>query len=647
MSEYLFLIPILPLVGAIISGVLHGMGGRNRNLAGPIATLAVFGSFVVAVLAFLEIQGQGHGETVHALHGEYFTWISIGSLQIPFALTVDQLSGFMALIVTGVGLLIHIYSIGYMSHDEGKARFFAYLNLFIFAMSLLILGSSFVLLFVGWEGVGAMSYLLIGFWYDKDDGWPAVAGQKAFIANRIGDLGFLIGMFLVFSHFGSLEFASIQSNQAAMGTWTGGLALGAALLLFLGATGKSAQIPLFVWLPDAMAGPTPVSALIHAATMVTAGVYMVARASFLFPPEALMVVGIVGGVTALFAGTMAIFQRELKKVLAYSTVSQLGYMFLACGAGAFSAAIFHVGTHAFFKALLFLGAGSVIHGMHDEADCFKMGGLRKYMPVTFLTFLAGCLALAGFPFTSGFFSKDEILWKTVEGNSGMAWTLWIIGIAAALLTAIYTFRLFTLVFLGKERFDPEEVKPHESSWIMTGPLIVLAVLALIGGVMGLPAWITDHNWIHHQISAVTTHVEPLGGRGIEPVDSHLEIWFALFSGLLAVFGIFVGWVLYRKGPAREEALAERKNPIWVLLYGKWFVDEIYEFFILKPMALLSKAFAWFDVHVVDGLVNAIAKSFQDLCSLNSRLQDGRMQTYALWMAGGAALALGYLIIQLL
>ena len=396
-----------------------------------------------------------------------------------------------------------------------------------------------------------------------------------------------------------------------------------------------------------MAGPTPVSALIHAATMVTAGVYMVARASFLFPPEALMVVAIVGGVTALLAGTMAIFQRELKKVLAYSTISQLGYMFLACGCGAFSAATFHVGTHAFFKALLFLGAGSVIHGMHEEADCFKMGGLRKFMPVTFITFLIGSLALAGFPFTSGFFSKDEILWKTVEGNTGMAWTLWIVAVVTALLTAIYTFRLFTLVFLGKSRFDEEKVQPHESSWIMTGPLVVLALLALVGGLLGIPAWMaSDANWIHHQVGAVTAHVEPLGGHGITPVDHNNEIWFALFSGLLAVFGIFVGWALYKNGPAREERMAEKRNPIWVLFFGKWFVDEIYDFLILKPMALLSKGLAWFDVHLVDGLVNAVGKGCQELGGLVRRLQDGRMQTYALWMAGGAAVVLAYLIVQL-
>ncbi|MEZ5988498.1 MAG: NADH-quinone oxidoreductase subunit L [Planctomycetota bacterium] len=644
MQDLLWAIPLLPLLGAVVCGLLHARGGGARRLAGPVATLAVGASFVLSVLAFLEVR-SGH-EALRQLGGD---WIAVDTLRVGFDLTLDRLSGFMMLIVAGVGFLIHVYSIGYMAHDEGKARFFAYLNLFVFSMSVLVLGGSFALLFVGWEGVGLMSYLLIGFWYDRDDGWPAKAGQKAFVANRVGDFGFLLGMFLLFGHFGTLDYAGILESDA-MGTWTGGLAMGAALLLFLGATGKSAQIPLFVWLPDAMAGPTPVSALIHAATMVTAGVYMVCRASFLFPPEALLVVAWIGGITAFVAATMALFQRELKKVLAYSTVSQLGYMFLACGCGAFSAAIFHVGTHAFFKALLFLGAGSVIHGMHEENDAFKMGGLRRHMPWTHLTFLVGSLCLAGFPLTSGFFSKDEILWKTVEAGSPAAWALWTLGAATAALTAFYTFRLYSLIFLGGERFDAAHVHPHESPRLMTVPLALLAALSLVGGLMGLPAWLVhEGGWMHHWLEPVVMQVQPLHAAGYEPVDHHAELWFALASGAIAVVGILLGVAAYRRGPALDGRLERSRltGPAYQLFFGKWFVDEIYELFILAPLALLSRLCAWFDLAVVDGLVNRVGQGFRELGRVNRRVQDGRLQSYALWMAGGTAVLLAWLVIQIM
>ncbi len=641
MSDYLFLIPSLPLLGALLCGILHARGGKARDLAGPVANLAVLGSFLVAVLAFLEIRGH----EAEALVYEGFTWIHTGTLLLPFKLHLDALSGFMALIVTGVGLLIHFYSIGYMAHDEGRAKYFAYLNLFVFAMSLLILGANLPLLFVGWEGVGAMSYLLIGFWYDKEGGWPAVAGQKAFIANRVGDMGFLIGMFLLFTNFGTLDVAAMKEAPAL----SGGVATLICLLLFLGATGKSAQIPLFVWLPDAMAGPTPVSALIHAATMVTAGVYMVCRMSFLFvqSPTAMAVVAVVGAVTALLAGTIALAQRDLKKVLAYSTVSQLGYMFLACGVGAFSAAIFHVGTHAFFKALLFLGAGSVIHGMHEEQDAFRMGGLRRHMPITWITFLVGGLCLAGFPLTSGFFSKDEILWETVSSGGSAAYALWGLGALTALLTAFYTFRLVSLTFLGKERFDPGEVHPHESPWTMTLPLVILALLGLGGGLMGLPAvFVEDGNWIHHLLSPVLAEGRPFASEGGHGLDHAQEGLFMVYSSIIAVVGILAGLILYRNGPERMAGLAKTFRPVHVLLAGKWFVDEIYQVCILTPLAALSRFAGWFDLGIVDGLVNGLGRLFQGAGFLVRRVQDGHIQSYAMWMAGTTTVVLAWLVMQL-
>jgi len=628
---------LLPLVGAVICGLLHARGGDARKLAGPIASSAVLLALACSVALFLRL-----GESAIVYDG--FTWISAGNLHVPFKLRLDQLSGFMALIVTGVGLLIHVYSIGYMAHDEGKAKYFAYLNLFIFAMSLLVLGANLPLLFVGWEGVGAMSYLLIGFWYDKDEGWPAKAGQKAFIANRIGDAGFVIGMFLLFKTFGTLDIATIAANPtAAAGTITL-----ICLLLFVGATGKSAQIPLFVWLPDAMAGPTPVSALIHAATMVTAGVYMVSRMSFLFAQSAvaMAVVATIGAATALLAATIALVQRDIKKVLAYSTVSQLGYMFLACGVGAWSAAIFHVGTHAFFKALLFLGAGSVIHGLHDEQDSFKMGGLKKWMPTTFVTFLIGGLGLAGFPLTSGWFSKDEILWKTVNFGQTAGHLLWGIGALTALLTAFYTFRLVALTFFGEPRFDPEKMHPHESPKVMTVPLVILAVLALFGGWMGIPPVIAENaNWIEHWLEAPLAAGTAIW-TGTHPHAGHQgEVMFMTISSVIAVVGIAAGFALYRRGPERLAGLTRRLGPAHALLLGKWFIDELYELFILGPLALLSKAAAWFDLHVVDGVVNGIGRSCRRLSDLSGRLQSGHLQHYALWMAGGTTVLITWVIIQ--
>jgi NADH-quinone oxidoreductase subunit L len=641
MADVLYLIPLLPLLGAIVCGVFHALGGGWKDRAGYVASAAVAGSFVVALLAFFAIpsgHGEGH-EGAASLVYVGWTWLDIGVLQVPFKLVIDPLSGFMALVVTGVGLLIHIYSIGYIAHDECRAKFFAFLNLFIVSMSILILGASMPLLFVGWEGVGVMSYLLIGFWYDKENGWPAKAGQKAFITNRIGDLGFLLGMFFLLQHFGTLDFAEMQQGAAM----EAGLATLACILLFFGATGKSAQIPLYVWLPDAMAGPTPVSALIHAATMVTAGVYMVARSSFLFvqSPTAMMVVAITGAITALVAATIALSQRDLKKVLAYSTVSQLGYMFMASASARGRPAIFHVFTHAFFKALLFLGAGSVIHGMHEEQDAFKMGGLKKHMKVTWITFLIGSLALAGFPLTSGFFSKDEILWYTVMGNTNLSWMLWIIGAITAALTAFYTFRLVGLTFLGKERFDPEKVHPHESPLSMTAPLMVLAALALLGGLLGLPEHVVHiSNFMHHWLEPVTVAVaKPEGAMGYD-----MEILFIAISSVIAVVGILIGTAVYRRGPEGGAKLAKLLAPLHAGSYGKWFVDEIYEVFVLLPLAVLSKLAGWFDLAFVDGLVNGVGRAGRQIGVQWRRVQDGQIQTYAVWMAVGVLVLAAFVLV---
>ena len=483
MINLIYLTVLLPLAGFLINGIF-GSKIKNEKIIGIIGSGAIGLSFIIVVGAFIQTLGLPVEERQHIVN--LFTWMKVGGLNVGFAYQVDQLSLIMALIVTGVGFIIHVYSIGYMHGDKSFWRFFAYLNLFIFAMMNLILGDNFVLLFLGWEGVGLCSYLLIGFWYDKkfEKSTTSDAAKKAFIVNRIGDFGFLLGMFLIYMTFGSLNFNEVFTRANLFNVHESVYTF-IALFLFIGATGKSAQIPLFVWLPDAMAGPTPVSALIHAATMVTAGVYMVARCSIIFvsAPAIMTVVAVIGVVTALFAASIGMVQNDIKKVLAYSTISQLGYMFLAMGVGAFSAGIFHVMTHAFFKALLFLGAGSVIHAMHEHQDIQHFGGLKKYMPKTALTFLVASLAISGVPPLSGFFSKDEILWMSFANGS---FILWLIGAITALMTAFYMFRLYFLTFEGKERFG-QSLHPHESPSVMTIPLIVLAILAAIGGFVGIPA----------------------------------------------------------------------------------------------------------------------------------------------------------------
>ena len=485
--NYAALIPLFPLIGFVIVA-FFGKRLKNEKLIGGIASTAILASFVTAVMVFVGLTNRPEDDRSVIVH--VYSWIATGSFSVDVAYQFDQLSILFTLIITGIGFLIHVYSIGYMHGDAGFPRFFAYLNLFVFMMLNLVLASNFLLTFLGWEGVGLASYLLIGFWYDrKFEGtritWTGDAAMKAFVVNRIGDFGVLLAMFMLFNQFGTLDYATINAQAPGVLTAGGTAVTLITLLLFLGCAGKSAQIPLGVWLPDAMAGPTPVSALIHAATMVTSGIFLIARTNVLFAmsPTTMAVVTGVGITTALIAGTIGIAQRDIKKVLAYSTVSQLGFMFAALGVGAFTAGVFHVMTHAFFKALLFLGAGSVIHGMHHEQDIMKMGGLRKYMPITYRTFFIGTLAISGIPFLSGFFSKDEILWFAFLNGSPV---LWGIGAVAAFTTAFYMWRVLSLTFNGTERFDHHHLHPHESPATMTIPLIVLAVLSVFGGLLGVP-----------------------------------------------------------------------------------------------------------------------------------------------------------------
>ncbi|HKK20412.1 MAG TPA: NADH-quinone oxidoreductase subunit L, partial [candidate division Zixibacteria bacterium] len=498
MSDYLFLVPLLPLVGFLINGLL--IGKLNRAVISAVACASIGISFLISLGLFFQLKALP--VEMRVMHQVLFSWIPAGSFEVNIAYLLDPLSAVMILVVTGVGFLIHVYSIGYMSHEPGLGRYFAYLNLFTFAMLTLVLADNFLLMFVGWEGVGLCSYLLIGYWFEKKS--AADAGKKAFIVNRIGDFGFLLGMFIIFWHIGSLDFLTVTKMAPHIFVAGGAVITTACLLLFLGATGKSAQIPLYIWLPDAMEGPTPVSALIHAATMVTAGVYMLARtnALFIMAPDALLVVAIIGAATALFAATIGLAQNDIKRVLAYSTVSQLGYMFLACGVASFTAGIFHLMTHAFFKALLFLGAGSVIHAMSDEQDMRHMGGLRKHVPVTFWTMLMATLAISGIPGFSGFFSKDEILWQSYSSPYGGP-IFWVIGFITAGLTAFYMFRLMYMTFFGKERMnDHQREHLHESPKVMTIPLIALAVLSVIGGWVGIPHLLGGSNEIEQWLEPV-------------------------------------------------------------------------------------------------------------------------------------------------
>ena len=645
MINFMYLTILLPLAGFIIIGLL-GSRIKNEKVIGIFGSGVIGISFLITVFAFFETLALPVNErqTIITL----FTWLKVSSLDVSFSYQVDQLSLVMALIVTGVGFLIHVYSIGYMHGDKSFWRFFAYMNLFIFAMMNLILGDNFLLLFLGWEGVGLCSYLLIGFWYDKkfEKGTTGDAAKKAFVVNRIGDFGFLLGMFLIYLTFDSLNFNEVFTKAAVFAIPETTFAF-IAIFLFIGATGKSAQIPLFVWLPDAMAGPTPVSALIHAATMVTAGVYMVARCSIIFAsaPAVMMVVAVIGIFTALFAATIGIVQNDIKKVLAYSTVSQLGYMFLAMGVGAFTAGIFHVMTHAFFKALLFLGAGSVIHAMHQEQDIQHYGGLKKYMPKTAVTFLIAALAISGIPPLAGFFSKDEILWYSFA-NGGFIF--WLIGALTALITAFYMFRLYFLTFRGKERFGQDK-HPHESPGVMVVPLIILAALSAIGGFAGVPEIFSgEHgNLIHSWLSPIFRNAE----KKLIVYGSHThfeEILLMALSVAAAAISIFIAGYVYLKKPSIAVNTSKKFKSIYNLLWNKYFVDEIYDAAVVNPIVKTSDSFLWkiTDNKIIDGLINGTASFVNTLSGKIRKMQTGVAQFYAVIMVAGIAAALFWIILSL-
>ena len=711
-NNLLSLIIFAPLAGAVINWLV-GRRLRNERFIGIVACAAVGISTLIAF--FLAFKSDGALRSTQPIMDHLFTWIHVGNFRADFGLAMDRLSGIYALFITFVGFLIHVFATGYMHGDRGYYRFFAYLNLFMFAMLTLVLADNFLLMFVGWEGVGLCSYLLIGYYIDKSEAAPAA--KKAFIANRVGDWGFILGVMLIFwltsgagapsiSFFDKTGLTSALTTIAAMPmdpfSWriifAGGIT-SVAVLLFIGATGKSAQIPLFVWLPDAMAGPTPVSALIHAATMVTAGVYMVVRCNAIYShaPTAMFIVAIIGAATALFAATIGLAQNDIKKVLAYSTISQLGYMFLACGVGAYVAAIFHVMTHAFFKAQLFLGSGSVIHGMHHEQDMRRMGGLRKYMPVTWITMCAGWLAICGVPIFAGFFSKDEILWKTwsthTPGIPGpLSKALWIIGAVTALLTAVYMTRLMVMTFWSNERFRVAQVdnlrhgeehtqhEPHESPLSMTIPLIVLAILSTVGGLVGVPYALSSlvgghpHNYFEetlapvirkapdahgaeppkdvHWLSPEPEHTDgkpafaPAGEASTQsaahaahsPEEIRTERVLTLVSVLIALTGIGIGWVMFNRKPLRQMPR---------LLEQKYYVDEVYDTAVIKPIHVVSREGLWkiFDVGVIDGFLHSLGRSIVDLGRTFRYMQFGFLRGYAAIILAGALIIIGYFAYQ--
>ncbi|MGI8919295.1 MAG: NADH-quinone oxidoreductase subunit L [Pyrinomonadaceae bacterium] len=720
-NNLLSLIIFAPLIGAAINWFV-GRRLRNEKFIAGIACAAVGISTLVAF--YLAFKTDGALRSTQPVFDHLWTWIQVGQFRADFGLAMDRLSGTYTLFVTFVGFLIHLFAAGYMHKDQGFYRFFAYLNLFMFAMLTLVLADNFLLMFVGWEGVGLCSYLLIGYYTDRKEAGDAA--KKAFITNRVGDWGFVLGLMLIFVLTGSVSFFNkpehgvtsalqlIGSMSVDPFTWqtifAGGIT-SVAVLLFIGAAGKSAQIPLYVWLPDAMAGPTPVSALIHAATMVTAGVYMIVRCSAIYThaPTAMFIVAIIGAATAIFAATIGIAQNDIKKVLAYSTVSQLGYMFLACGVGAFGAAIFHVITHAFFKALLFLGSGSVIHGMHHEQDMRRMGGLKKYMPITFATMLTGWLAISGIPIFAGFFSKDEILWKVWSASlfslPNPFWNklLWAIGALTALLTAIYMTRMMVMTFWGTERFREVDVaadphgagahhgvhEPHESPWVMTVPLIVLAVLSTLGGLIGVPyalgSLVSDHptNYIEQTLEPAISHVpasathtgetnqadsiewlsaKPQPHDGAPPVYSlegtqadnahaagtatatvshehspeeiRQERLLALISVLIAVAGIAAGWLIFKKRPLLQ---------LPRILENKYYVDEIYDTAIINPLHVVSREGLWkvFDQGVIDGFLHSVGEAVTEMGRLFRHMQAGFVRGYAAIILFGALVVIGF------
>jgi len=621
MIQYSWLIPLLPLIGFAIIG----LGGKklSKGLIGMIGCGTVLAAFALSVGVFLQLDGKAHTVTL-------FNWIAAGDLSIDFSFLLDPLTSVFLLIITGVGFLIHVYSTGYMHDDDGFHRFFAYLNLFVFFMLLLVMGSNYVIMFVGWEGVGLCSYLLIGFWFKNTE--YNNAAKKAFVMNRIGDLGFLLGIILIFVTLGSVSFDPSQSGNAFSMARGLGHANHAtmeliAILLFIGACGKSAQIPLYTWLPDAMAGPTPVSALIHAATMVTAGIYMIARSQvlFSFAPGAMEIIAIVGAITAVFAATIGLLQNDIKKVLAYSTVSQLGYMFLGLGVGATTGAVFHVTTHAFFKALLFLAAGSVIHAMSGEQDIRRMGGLKKKIPITHLTFLIGTIAIAGIPPLAGFFSKDEILAYTFENGGSV---LWLLGIIGSALTAFYMFRLYFLTFRGEFRGTEEQKHHlHESPKSMTIPLVVLAILSVVGGFIGIPGvFMHDAHWLHHY----------LGFGDILTLSHDTELMLMGVAVLVAGAAIYSAWRTYVKEetlPVEDEKELSKTER---LIFNKYYVDELYDTLIRKPLDWISdKAYKFIELPIIDGVVNGVGSGVRWVASVGRHAQSGNVSYYLLAMVLGA------------
>jgi NADH-quinone oxidoreductase subunit L len=677
----LWLIPVLPLIGAAINGLL---GRRLTRQA--VATVAL--SFCGA--AFVMALGVATRFSALSIpHIESLApWIRAGNFQADFAFYLDQLSAVMLLIVTGVGFVIHIYSVGYMWEEGGFYRFFSYLNLFMFFMLTLVLASNYLLMFIGWEGVGLASYLLIGFFFLRDS--AAAAGKKAFIVNRIGDFGFLIALFLLIKHFGTLNFDQVFRTIAPLAVENStGLLTTIALLLMVGAAGKSAQIPLYVWLPDAMEGPTPVSALIHAATMVTAGVYMVSRSHVIFEraPMAMMVVAIIGTLTALFAATIGIAQTDIKKVLAYSTISQLGYMFMACGVAAFSAGIFHLMTHAFFKGLLFLAAGSVIHAVGGEQDMRKMGGLRTKIPWTFWTMTAGTFAIAGIPPLAGFFSKDEILWRAYQAS----WAYWLIGVFTAFLTSFYMFRLWFLTFFGEYRgaaqqphahlehsghsrqWDQEDSPTpmpgprghggiHESPWVMTVPLAILAIFSVIGGWIGVPGSLGGRNRFHTFLAPVFHVSTPAAGaqsggageaappekqtEGAEPqTGRRTELEFTAISVLAALLGLYLAWLLYHRRPELPRRLASALDGFYDAVVNKYYVDELYAILLVRPLLRGSTTILWqgIDQGTIDATLNDSADGARRVSDSLRHMQSGNVRSYAGWMALGAAAVIVYMI----
>ncbi len=700
----LLLIPLFPFAGFVVNAFL---GRRlSKSISGGLACLAIVASFAVSVASVLRMFGDPSG----ALQQDVYTWFASGRLNIPFSLRLDHLSALMILVVSGIGSLIHIYSTGYMHEEtDGEyARYFSYLNLFASFMLVLVLGANFPVMFVGWEGVGLCSYLLIGFWFRKKS--AADAGKKAFVVNRIGDFGFVLGMLLIFATFGTLDFQQVAAAADARAIEHGlGVMTIATLLLFLGATGKSAQIPLYVWLPDAMEGPTPVSALIHAATMVTAGVYMIGRNAVLFShaPTTLAVVAAIGAATALLAGTIGLVQNDIKRVLAYSTVSQLGYMFLAMGVSAYAAGIFHLYTHAFFKALLFLGSGAVIHALAGEQDLRYMGGLKKYLPVTYWTFLIGAIAIAGVPFFSGFFSKDEILFRTFTSANPAAKLLWTIGAVTSLLTATYMFRLVFLAFHGERRAPspeapdraaaaqahdagahPEAEEPvthhgkahghaghiHDAPPSMAIPLIVLAIGSVVAGYVGVPHAIGGSNWIESflepsfEVSERARRTETLGaeaapaGGGAEAVrpvsvqreqqggqsgDSSPELPLMAISSGIALAGIGLAFYFWMRNRAAADAMALRMRGAYNLLLHKYYVDEIYDAAIVQPIKLMSTGGLWrgVDAGLIDGAVNGVGQTIRAGSGALRRAQTGSVRTYAASLFLGAVLILGWYLFR--